>query len=53
MEMIHGKTLEDEWEYPSTDDKRDITVQLRSMLDALRLIKQDSDEPFIGNYLFI
>lgn len=49
MELIHGRTLEQRWDQLSENDRMDLCSQLRSMVAALREVKQASGEEFIGS----
>ena len=48
MELIQGDTLEDRWGGLGTEEKVDICAQLRRMVNALRQLRQDPADQFIG-----
>ncbi|OCH95598.1 kinase-like protein [Obba rivulosa] len=48
MEHVHGVTLEDCWPELSRQERFDVCDQLHAMLSALRTLKQDPRDTFIG-----
>lgn len=48
MEAIRGKTLEECWPTMHEDNRLDVCRELRTMLDAVRQLKQEPNDPFIG-----
>ncbi|KAK0124696.1 hypothetical protein ONS95_009640 [Cadophora gregata] len=48
MQLIEGATLEQEWPRMIVDEKYEVCVQLRGMLDELRQLRQDPSDRFIG-----
>lgn len=50
MEYIQGQTLEQAWYSMDEDHRISVCHELREIVDALRQIKQDPLDPFIGKY---
>ena len=51
MELIKGVTLENKWESLSVQEKQTLCNQLRSMSSAMRELKQDPNDQFLGQRL--
>lgn len=48
MQLVRGHTLMDRWDSLTTSDRTAICHDLREMLTALRSLKPQSHDPFIG-----
>lgn len=50
MEYLQGQTLEQAWDSMDVNHRISVCHELRKIIDALRQIKQDPSDPFIGMY---
>ncbi|WEW61469.1 hypothetical protein PRK78_006959 [Emydomyces testavorans] len=49
MELIHGQTLEEAWDFMDLKDHTRICMELCTSIANLRQLQQDPQDPFIGN----
>lgn len=50
MEYMPAETLETMWETMGSDERVSVCSELRTMIDNLRLLRQDPAERFVGRY---
>ncbi|PVH91944.1 kinase-like protein [Periconia macrospinosa] len=51
MEVINGKTMEEQWAELEEDDRLRICSQLRTILENLRRLRQPLNQEFVGNII--
>ncbi|CEJ90687.1 hypothetical protein VHEMI06452 [[Torrubiella] hemipterigena] len=51
MELVHGIRLDEIWNVLSRLERDQICIQLRSMLEELRCLRQPPVDSFVGRYL--
>ncbi|EPQ53484.1 kinase-like protein [Gloeophyllum trabeum ATCC 11539] len=49
MELVKGVTLKDCWDSLSDADRESICLELRAAIRALRTLRQDPSDPFVGH----
>ncbi|KLJ07850.1 hypothetical protein EMPG_16680 [Blastomyces silverae] len=51
MELIHGQTMEKAWDSMSSKDRAQVCSELQTCISNLRWLRQDPQDPFIGNIM--
>ncbi|OAX84788.1 hypothetical protein ACJ72_00841 [Emergomyces africanus] len=49
MELVRGQTLEKVWDSLSPDERTKVCLQLHTYISNVRCLRQDPQDPFIGN----
>jgi len=48
IEFIPGETLKERWDFLSVDEKTALCSHLSQIMESLRHVEQDPNDPFIG-----